>query len=466
MPLSRRTFGQLLMPGAMLIAAEADAGAHPIRSEAGPVSVIDHGARGDGWSDDTAAFVRAIAEAEHSAIRRSVLVPSGRSYRITHPLALTATTMWSDSLGATLHMSELGPGAAGITLSGPTNRMEDRPMLRNLIINGPNHTQALGKSPAEMDGILLGRPHTAAQPALDRVLVTGFRAGIVLAAPDGHITLTGVAANGNYYGVYLRQAHGDTALLNCQFGGNAFAGIAMPATTGLGGGCYALMCTLGFQPYGIYQEPGDCRVPFLSDAFLQARFEAIGNGAIVSDATGQGEGGKFAAARIFAAGFSWSDAHRLTSHPRDFCLRFPYADGINIIEQGEFPFLPGDAGLIRCNGTGSFEIVYSGRAQPHPADRLFEGAPEIARASRVRSKGQSQFEIEIAAGARAASCLIQTNLFAFSSEAILASVCALTDPGGRWWLMRSRDGDHTRFTLTLAEPAPAPARFLIALRSG
>jgi hypothetical protein len=428
------------------------------------VSVADHGARGDGRNDDTAAFLAAVARAEAASPKRAVYVPSGGKYRLTRTLDINQSTLWSDSYGARLIFDELGEGTAALRLLGDTNSMSDRPALVNLSVQGPSRPSSIGQSPAAMDGIILGSPSAAAQPQMQNVAVTGFHAGLVIATGHGHVFLQTVNSSSNFYGMYVAEGSGDTKLINCQFGGNFFAGIGIPPSSGVGGGFHAVMSSFGFQPYGIYQEPGPCKVVFVNDAFLQARFEAIGNGAIVSDAAGKGEGGKFESVHIFNAGFSWDPRYRLASKDRDYCLRFPFADGINIIEQGAYPFVPGDKGLIRCDGTGRFELIYSGRAQPNSGDVLHEGSSLVSLRSAVRTKSENTFDLEIGRGGRSSSIKVQTNCFAFTSRAIRPVVLPLSDPGSRWWLDCAHAGAETQLSVHLAEPAPpSGAKFRVMI---
>jgi Pectate lyase superfamily protein len=460
--LARRSFA-LGVAGAALASAAVPDVAWGAGGTASPaLSVRSLGAQGDGRRDDTDAFQAALGQAHSSSPRRSVFVPSG-TYRLTRPLVIDECTLWSDSYATCLSFSELGANTAAISLVGRSNRMDERPSLMNLHVRGPGKPHALGQSPADMDGIKIGSVDQPAQPQFQNVSVEGFRAGLVLAASNGHVFLQTVNSANNMFGMYVVDGQGDTQLVNCGFVGNSFAGIGVSPSTGLGGGFYAIMTVLGFQPYGIYQEPGETTCVFMNDVFLQARFEAIGNGAIVSKASGRGEGGKFESVHIFNAGFSWSDQYRLSAHDRDYCLQFPYADGINVIEQGAYPFIAGDRALLRCDGNGIFEIVYSGRYRPPATHVMHEGAQSVSMQSRVRTKEPRVKVVEIPAGERTASLAVQTNLWAFSSAAIAPIATPVQDPGTRWWVNSEARGSDTIVSLHLSEPAAAPIRFSVLI---
>lgn len=80
--------------GAVAVSAVVarDAGAAPIQapsaSERGIYNVIDYGAHGDGWADDTAAIRSAIAAAQRNTYGGIVYLPVGQ-YIVTAPLVIT-----------------------------------------------------------------------------------------------------------------------------------------------------------------------------------------------------------------------------------------------------------------------------------------------------------------------------------------------------------------------------------------
>ena len=449
----------------------------------GTVSVADKGAIGDGASHplsevfptldaarkmypfaatlrmeiDEAAIRLAILEAETARPKKAVYLPGGRRYRVGGTLTLDQVSMFSDAVGTTLVCADLGPGRPCIELTGDSNRMNVRPYLRDLTIEGPGRPARVGESPAECDGVRIGRPGTKTAPQLERVFVNGFRNGIVIDQDDGHIMMYSVAATDNYYGLHLVRTNGDTKMLNCQFGGNRFAGIGCRPDAGLGGGFACYQTTFGFQPYGIYQEPGPGRNNLLTDGIIHGRFEALGNGAIVSDATAAGENPMVSGIRIVGTGFNWDDSFRIASRPRDYCLKLPFVQGINTIEMDNFPFAPGDRGMIRAgDGQGRFRLIFSGRAKPEPEWKLVTGNDYTEGLTRVSVRDTvNTVELAVPAGARSASVRVQTNCYAASSRGINPQATPTGDPGGSWWIATAEQGAFTELTVRLSAPASA-----------
>jgi hypothetical protein len=449
----------------------------------GAVSVADKGAIGDGESHplsqvfptldmarkmypfadslkmeiDEAAIRLAISEAEASEPKKAVHLPGGRRYRVAGTLTLDQVSMFSDAIGTTIQCAELGPGKPCIQLTGQSNQMNVRPYLRDISIEGPSRPAKVGQSPADCDGIRIGRQGTKTAPQLERVFIKGFRNGIVIDQDDGHIMMFSVASTDNYYGLHLARTNGDTKMVNCQFGGNRFAGIGCRPDAGLGGGFTCYQTTFGFQPYGIYQEPGRGVNNLLTDCIIHGRFEALGNGAIVSEATIGGENPMVSGIRIVSAGFNWDDSFRIASKPRDYCLKFPFVQGINTIEMDNFPFMPGDKGLIHTgDGQGRFRLIFSGRAKPDPDWRMVVGNDYTEGLTRVSVRDTvNTVELDVPAGARSGSVRVQTNHYAASTRGINPQATPMGDPGSSWWIATAERGDLTELTIKLSAPAPS-----------
>lgn len=95
---TRRNFLQALAAGAAVgavLPAVADA---PVPEVAGILNVRDFGAAGDGKTDDTVAFRKALTAAAKLHSGRTVAVPGG-SYRLTSPLNLKSTLLAGQSAG-------------------------------------------------------------------------------------------------------------------------------------------------------------------------------------------------------------------------------------------------------------------------------------------------------------------------------------------------------------------------------
>ena len=92
-------------------AARQSAVAAPAAPVDGWISVIDHGAVGDGATDDTAAIQAALDEAGATTPSRGVYLPPGRRYRITRVLRASGLTDFVLSgHGATLVLAGAAPG--------------------------------------------------------------------------------------------------------------------------------------------------------------------------------------------------------------------------------------------------------------------------------------------------------------------------------------------------------------------
>lgn len=84
----------------------------PTSMQATPISVASYGAKGDGTTDDSAAFAAAIAAATAD---QEVLVPatSTNVYLLASPLVLAASTGGASAV--TLSVSALGVSVTGAT---------------------------------------------------------------------------------------------------------------------------------------------------------------------------------------------------------------------------------------------------------------------------------------------------------------------------------------------------------------
>ena len=232
-----------------------------------------------------------------------------------------------------------------------------------------------------MDGLCVGHgtaigddTQMAAQPFLTNLNVQGFHAGILLNDAEGHIHLDRVNAGHNFYVLYAFFNNGDLAIVHSSLIGNMMAAIACPPSGGcLGGGARIYDTLLGFQPYGIWGENGGVSGNFLQDVnLIDARFEAIGCGAIAQGSTLSGQAQGSYAIKIDHPGFSWNSAEAgsVCSNP-NFAIDLDFCGGI-IIDQGDFPLTPGPTGpnpaIVKCQGgNAGVWFVYQDGNQAPPA---------------------------------------------------------------------------------------------------
>ncbi|PWK47246.1 right-handed parallel beta-helix repeat-containing protein [Actinoplanes xinjiangensis] len=117
--LSRRNALRAAMVGGAAAAGAAvvaPAAAQAAVRDEGWVSVLDHGAVGDGVADDTAKIQAALNAANASVPHRSVYFPPGRVFRVSEELSLAGyTNATIAGNGATLELAGAKPTAAHIS---------------------------------------------------------------------------------------------------------------------------------------------------------------------------------------------------------------------------------------------------------------------------------------------------------------------------------------------------------------
>jgi hypothetical protein len=291
----------------------------------------------------------------------TIFIPSKIPVSISAPVRLVDINLVSDNARVAV-TTNLGDGIAALTVHGsgahPFIRVE------GFRLDGPSVTLTRGVAPTGMHGIeVTGRAKTRIA-----VTVRFFNRGVVYRSDNGHLFLNRSNLTANYYGLYLAKNTSDYFIDDCELNGNMMAGIAMPADQGFDGAGFG-NSHCGFQPYGILQEAttesgstqqGSPRV-FIQDAiFSHVRFEAIGNGAIVSLATNDANNKSVLnAVKIIQPGFSWASDIRLPNMPRDYAIDVGFLSRTLDIDSGAFPFLPGDLGVIRVKqaDTGSAIVL-------------------------------------------------------------------------------------------------------------
>lgn len=282
----------------------------------------------------------------------TVLAPRGPdaepyAYTLERQVILSETSLVSD--GAEISAAaDLGAGVAALVFDSPAGAY---PNIRaeGFRLYGPVYgARTLGAAPCAMDGIAITGE---AKVHFRDLWVRFFRAGFVLDNIVGHLYWDAVQADNNYYGLYLKSTGYDYYVRNSIINGNTFANFG--AAAGQGWEAVAFENShVGFAPYAFYQEATPATtgiVPFLGDArFYGARFEAIGNGAILSEAPNDASNRNITRNLLIVdPGFSWNDDYRIGARPRNYAIDVPYTEGRIEIEGGLYPFAAGALGRIR-----------------------------------------------------------------------------------------------------------------------
>ena len=184
----------------------------------------------------------------------------------------------------------MGSGMRNTILEWPTdlgaNKFAIRPQDRvnsyvrtkisDLHIYGPRDTDALGMTPANMDGLGVGHRFV-----VQRVCIEWFHAGVNIVGDHSHFLF--VECSKNFYGVYWGNDatnRGDHNFTSCDINGNKYANLAIHAINTIDAAVFT-GCHLGFAPWGIYIETGTRTLSAMSNTtFTDCSFEAIGNGIV------------------------------------------------------------------------------------------------------------------------------------------------------------------------------------------
>ena len=332
------------------------------------VHVSTFGAVGAG-ADETTALQTALNTGA------PLMLTGGVVYRVSGPLVAKNAIYGENGIATILWTKDLGAGKVGLQCDDipEPGGWVTGPWLENLMLSGSGGTPVLGAPPFKMDGVhIIGEQ----QPSMRRCFVMGFNKGVLLDLTMGHPHFNECKFEQNYYGVYSLSDAGDFAFRDCEIEGNTFAGIACPADVGYSA-LYIYNTTLGHQPYGIYQEPGTGSVGnFIVDATLiNARFEAMGNGAIISAATLNNANPMFSGVSIEHPGFSWDTDYQLPgSTSPEYAIDVPYLNGLSIL-QGSFPFEPGTKAIIHAQAAGApgWVLTYDDENLSAPSNILIVG---------------------------------------------------------------------------------------------
>ena len=299
-------------------------------------NVREFGAKGDGSTDDTAAF-RAAAAAS-SAVHGTLFMPSGQYY-LTGTVTVTAgdITGAGQQASVILFPTALAAGNAVFAVSNTYGTV--RQTISNFSIIGPgNSSYTAGVDAGVMDGIQAGNM----TPYFEKVTISGFRNAEVLFGAGGHAYNVGVTLTRNYYGIYVRINHSDYYVIDSDLTGNTMASIATPSDQGFDS-MHLIATHMCFSPYGIYQEATPANQgakAFLTDVEIDhGRFEQCGNAAIFSAAQfDSSDKNAVNNLQIRQPGFTWDystgSPYTLVSAKRSYPVQLSLVLGNNVIDPG------------------------------------------------------------------------------------------------------------------------------------
>lgn len=313
------------------------------------------GAKGDSFTNDTAAIKQAILYSDAPGRGGMLFFPTG-IYFFTEQLTTYYTTFIGEGmvysvlrctalLGAGVPALIMGLGGQGQRLTG----------LRDIAIRGPG-TRSLGNKTASCDGVKL-----LSQMTLKDFEVSFFDTGVIVdSVGEGHIEFFGPNVHDNYYGVYFTSGGGpggNYLFLGGGVNGNTFANYALSEAGTIVGSRFFNTHT-GYAPYSFYQEAGSTDAQFFLDVAMETlSFEQCGNAAIFTEkyAGGSARGG-CSGLSIENPGFTWNSAYKITARDNAYAVRLGRCNRSNKIKTGSWPFYNGSTGtLYIAANDGHFE---------------------------------------------------------------------------------------------------------------
>lgn len=306
--------------------------------------------------------------------------PAASPLVYTLDTAITLTDVSIESDGAVLNVTtDFGTGVAAITVTGSGSY--PGAVYQGFSLLATNTAYTAGNSPRNGNGITI---NGNAQPKFRDVTVRFFRSGFVLNNIVGHIWFDHCAASGNYYGVYCTLRNSDYYFQHCLINGNTFANFATPANQGFSG-MVVRDSHVGFAPYGVYQEAtpanqGANKVFLQTVTFDHARFEAIGNAAIFTDA--QQDASNFSIAgslRTFDAGFSWdAGTYRIAARNHDYAVVLSQTGQELEFRNGSYPFAAGAVNAFHIKAANHSSLTISDSSNPTAALVTTDtGSPQV-----------------------------------------------------------------------------------------
>lgn len=302
------------------------------------VNILNYGAKGDGTTDDTQAFVNALAylKSQNGGV---LFIPNG-IFIFKQQLVLDRVIIKGlNQACSEIRMGvALGTGVAAIKVvnrgRGFQTGMEDVSLTCSI------GSRVIGVRNHYCDGV-----STGTQCFLNRVNISNFDVGLNI---DGasHCSFTNCNIQDNYYNVFFKDDQGDHTFFNCIFDGASYASVGINGDKEGHPETLFLRCHFGFSPYGVYQEmplnPDYEQAMMVEWVFDGARFESIGNAAIYTEGwnLGWGKGRGIRNCTFRNVGFSWdvTGDFVLPNKPATASVWANDCEGIIIYDPGYSPF--------------------------------------------------------------------------------------------------------------------------------
>ena len=440
-------------------------------------NVKDYGAAGNGATDDGAAFQAAIDAAVSSKVR-SVYVPPG-TYLIRRTLTLTDTKMFGIGHPAATTLQwdrDLGANTFAIKLRSSFSELESPMCLENLRVVGP---QMRPTAPV-MNGVQIANysqdSKSKGKARFTEVHVGQFWFGFVVDNIDGHDFWFRCQINNNHDGIYFKSAGNDYRFVECGLEGNTRAGLTAQYDCPLHR-LQMMRCHLGQQPVGVYKTAGTTDREFLSSArFYDTSFEYIGNAAILSQATGTGEGDALQDVLMDMTGFSWAPKNPPqydSNLPRDAAIRCSrITRGVVEINSDLWPFTPGDTGSdlavvkLSAYSTGGLIFNYRGTPGPSSTETLLNATGVITKRNAVKCvEGERVIGVTVPNGQSSGTVSVQMNRYVAHLDALRAQVTPRSNVGSHsYWLTWTQSGTNVNIRVDLGASATADYRFDVAIQ--
>lgn len=320
-------------------------------------------------------------------------------------------------------------------------------ILENLTIVGQTSSPALGSHPANYHGVRLGYDGSDSEMRMNNIEIHSFDYNIVCDNNTGHIYMTDVQSQDAYYGVYVRRGNADYSFINCNFTNVFFAGIGLPRNTGISMAAF-WSCHFGFAPYGIFQSnvddtatAGNRQQGFLFQCqFTNCDFEAIGNGAIYTEAVpqaGNTVAGRFTGNTIRGGWHDFNASYKIAARNKDYFVKTGDTS-YNTAEWGSQIWPAGDAGILSYGGIGTWTLR---GAAPYPTPPVVVANGEKSYNTLDRT-ALTPLTVTIGVGQTSATYNYDTYMQAAVLKPVLMP---RSDPGGRFWISSNTS---TSFTVT------------------
>jgi hypothetical protein len=414
---------------ATLMALGMPAGLASLLESSSLPTPYDFEAQGNGIADDTQALMDWAAACKE--IGTGMFTPG--TFITSQQLVIDGFSVYGPGSSAVIKPSALGSGIAAVRIQNTVGAGSGL-NVSGFAINGPG-TRSLGVKTANVDGIEFYG--SGIQPKVSNVMVQNCDRGSHLNMTDGNLVFAGGNHfTNNFYNLYQTQSGSNITFSGRNFvEGATFAAIATQYNVGLFEWVLDGALSLGFSPYGIYQEgsgiaqqtissgtynngtglvtltmsaplPGaiiagtaigissltgtggfaglaggftvasvlGSTLTYQASSGLGASaitggkldvagtegfmtqcycgpgviFEAIGNGAILSDLTGNGgiNDGGFGYNEFWNCGFSWNGSYKIPSRDANYAVTVPFWRGWNLFSDNVSPFAKGASGTF------------------------------------------------------------------------------------------------------------------------